>query len=84
MSLADQPQSGHPSTSRTDDNIKKIRDVMFDHRRTVDELEALTGVLWSSCQQILKEELYMKRVCCEIFSSLALGGSESQSFGCVL
>ena len=35
---------------------------MFDCRRTIDELEALTGVSWSSCQQILTEELHMKRV----------------------
>ena len=57
MSLEDQPQSGRSSTSRTDENIKKIRDaIIFDSRRTIDELEALTGVLWSSFQRILTEE----------------------------
>ena len=51
MSLEDPPRSGSPSTSRTDENIQKIREaIMFGHRRTVDELEALTGVSWSSCQ----------------------------------
>jgi len=61
MSLEDQPRSGRPSTSRTDENIKKICDaIMFDRRRTLDELEAVTGVSWSSCQQILTEELHMK------------------------
>jgi hypothetical protein len=45
MSLEDQSRSGRLSTSRTDENIKKIRDaIMFDRRRTIDELEALTGV----------------------------------------
>ena len=29
---------------------------MFDRRRTIDELEALTGVSWSACQRILTEE----------------------------
>ena len=63
MSLEDQPQSGRPSTSRTYENIHKILDaIMFDRRRTIDELEALTGVSWSSCQRILTEELHMKRV----------------------
>ena len=39
MSLEDQPRSGRPSTSRTDENIKKIRDViMFDRHRTIHEL----------------------------------------------
>jgi len=63
MSLEDQPPFGRPSTSRTDENIKKIRDaIMFDRRQTIDELEALTGVSWSSCQRILTEERRMKRV----------------------
>jgi len=62
MSLEDQPRSGRPSTSRTDENVKKIRDtIMFDRRRTIDELQALTGVSWSSCQRILTE-LHMKRI----------------------
>jgi len=63
MSLEDQPRSGRHSTSRTNENIKKIRDaIMFDRRRTIDELGALTGVSWSSCQRILTEELHVKRV----------------------
>jgi len=63
MSLENQPRSGCPSTSRNDENIQKIHDViMFDRRRTIDELEALTGVLWSSCQRILTEELHTKQV----------------------
>ena len=33
---------------------------MFDCRRTIDELEALTEVSWSSCQLILTDELHMK------------------------
>jgi hypothetical protein len=57
MSLENQPRSGRPSTSRTDENIKKIRDaVMFDRCQTIDELEALAGLSWSSCQRILTEE----------------------------
>jgi len=33
MSLEDQPRSGRPSTSRTNEKIKKIRDtIMFDRR----------------------------------------------------
>jgi len=57
MSLEDQPRSGRPSTSRTEENIQKIRDaIMFDRHRTIDKLEAMTGVSWSSCQRILTEE----------------------------
>ena len=57
MSLEDQPRSGRPSTSRTDENIKKICDaIMFDRCQTIDKLEAMTRVSWSSCQQILTKE----------------------------
>jgi len=35
---------------------------VFDCRQTIDKLEALTGVSWSSCQRILTEELHMKRL----------------------
>jgi len=63
MSLEDQPRFGRTSTSRTDENIKKIRDaIMFDRRQTIDELEVLAGVSWSSFQRILPEELHMKQV----------------------
>jgi len=43
---------------------------MFDHRQTIDELEALTGVSWSSCQRILTEELHMKRVAAKFIPRL--------------
>jgi len=71
MSLEDQLRSGHPSTSRTDENIKKIHDaIMFDRCRTIDKLEALTGVSWSSCQRILTENLHMKRVAAKFIPRL--------------
>jgi transposase len=45
LSLEDQPRTGRPSTSRTEENIKKFRDaIMFDGRRTIDKLETLNGV----------------------------------------
>ena len=63
LSLADQPRSGRPSTSRTDENIARIRELILeDRRRTIDDLVDLSGVSWSSCQRILSEELQMKRV----------------------
>jgi hypothetical protein len=41
MSLEDQPRSGRPSTSRSKENIKKIRDaIMFDCHQTIDKMEA--------------------------------------------
>jgi len=58
LSLADQPCSGRPSTSRTDENIARIRELILEDRcSTIDDLVDLSGVSWSSCQRILSEEL---------------------------
>ena len=63
LSLADQPLSERPWTSRTDENIARIRELILeDRRRTIDNLVDLSGVSWSSCQGTLSEELQMKRV----------------------
>jgi len=43
---------------------------MFDRRQTFDELDALTGVSWSSWQRILTEEFHMKRVAAKFVSRL--------------
>ncbi|XP_029941109.1 uncharacterized protein LOC115383163 isoform X4 [Salarias fasciatus] len=63
MSIEDSPRSGRPSTSRTEENVRKIEAVvMADRRRTIDEIEHLTGISWSSCQRILREDLGLRRV----------------------
>lgn len=63
MSIEDQPRSGRPSTSRTDENVDKINAlVREDRRRTIDQLCEMSGVSWSSIQRILSEDLHMKRV----------------------
>jgi len=54
---------GRPSTSRTDENVQKINElVREDRRRTIEELEELSGISWSSVQRILSEDLCMSRV----------------------
>ena len=69
LSLADQPRSGRPLTSRTDENIARICELILeDRRRTIDDLVDLSGVSWSSCQRILSEELQRKRVAAKFVS----------------
>jgi transposase len=47
LSLADQPRSGRHSTSRTDENIARIHELILeDSRRTIDDLVDLCGVSW--------------------------------------
>jgi len=63
MSVEDHPHSGLLSTSRTDENVKKIREqIIEDCRYTIDETSEATGVSWSSCQRILTVDLNMRRV----------------------
>uniref|UniRef100_A0A1B6CBZ2 Mos1 transposase HTH domain-containing protein n=1 Tax=Clastoptera arizonana TaxID=38151 RepID=A0A1B6CBZ2_9HEMI len=63
MSVEDKPRSGRPSTARTDDNVDKIRDLVCeDRRRTIEVLEVLSGISWSSVQRILTEDLGLTRV----------------------
>ena len=63
MSIEDHPYSGRPPTSRTDENVDKIREKINEDRRyTIDEISEATGVSWSSCQRILTVDLNMRRV----------------------
>ncbi|KAJ8728590.1 hypothetical protein PYW07_006286 [Mythimna separata] len=63
MSIDDKPRSGRPATARTDENVKKIREIILeDRRRTIEEIVELSGVTWSSVQRILTEDLGMRRV----------------------
>jgi hypothetical protein len=61
MSVEDQLHSGHPSTSRSDQNFGKVcQAVLEDRRQTTDKISEITGVSWSSCQCILMEGIMMK------------------------
>lgn len=63
MSIEDQARSGRPSTARTDENVKKIHEIILeDRRQTIEEVTERSGVTWSSVQRILSEDLGMRRV----------------------
>jgi len=63
MSVEYHPHSGRPSTSRSDENVEKIRqEIKEDRRYTIDEISEAMGVTWSSCQRILTVDLNMRRV----------------------
>ena len=63
MSIKDQPRSGRPATSRSDENVDKINALIReDRRRTIDQLCEMSGISWSSIQRILSEDLHMGRV----------------------
>ncbi|GFG29188.1 hypothetical protein Cfor_05006 [Coptotermes formosanus] len=71
MSVEDQLRSGGPSTSRSDENVEKVRQAVLEDRRpAIDEITEITGVSWSTCQRVLTEDLMMKRVAAKFVSRL--------------
>ncbi|GFG29202.1 hypothetical protein Cfor_05014 [Coptotermes formosanus] len=57
------PRSGRPSTSRTPENVERVRAAIKENRRlTVRELEEDLGIQRTIVFEILTEDLGMKRV----------------------
>lgn len=79
MSIEDQARSGLPSTARTDENVKKIHEIILeDRRQNIEEVTERSGVTWSSVQRILSEDLGMRRVAAKfVFSSQQCSCSHS-------
>nr|CAI5830179.1 unnamed protein product [Callosobruchus analis] len=74
MSIEDQHRSRRPSTSRSDENVKKINVlVREDRHRTIDQLCEMSGISWSSVQRILSEDLHMRRVAAKFVPRLLTG-----------
>jgi hypothetical protein len=62
ISIEDLPRPGHPSTSRNEENIEKVRQVINeDRQKTSEQVSEKTNVSWSSCQRILTEDLQLGR-----------------------
>jgi ribosomal protein S25 len=58
MSAEDDNCSGLPSTTKTIDNVEKIRELINEDRcLTVHELADTVGISYGVCQEILAENL---------------------------
>jgi hypothetical protein len=56
-------RSGRQSISKTTENIGKIRELIHeDRRRTIHELEDTVAISYGVCQEILTENLNMRRI----------------------
>jgi hypothetical protein len=55
MSIEDDECSGRPSTSKTTENVEKIRELIHDRRRTIHELADTAGVSYGVFQEILRK-----------------------------
>jgi len=63
-SVTDEESSGRPGTSRTEENIAKVRQILRENRRlTVRNLAEEVNVDRESVRKILTEDLDMMKVC---------------------
>ena len=59
----DLPRSGRPSTSVTDKNIEKVKEIVLKDRRvSIREIAADLGVSFGSVQSVIHDVLCMRRV----------------------
>ena len=62
-STDDNPRSGRPMTSKTDDCVARVRELIRANRRlTIREVSVEVGVSYGTCQAILTQDLNMRRV----------------------
>jgi hypothetical protein len=63
VSVEDDECSGRPSTSKMTENVEKIRELINEDRhRTIHELADNVGISYGVCQEILTENLNMRRI----------------------
>jgi predicted ArsR family transcriptional regulator len=54
---------GRPSTSKTKENVEKIRELIHEHgHRRISELADTVGISYGVCQEILTENMNMRRI----------------------
>ena len=67
QSVEDEPRGGRPSTSRTDDNVQRVRDVLnSDRRLSVRMIADRVGIDKMTVHTIITEDLAMRKVCAKL------------------
>jgi hypothetical protein len=67
----DNKRSGHPFTSRSDENIDRMHSlVLSDHRMTVQMIADELQIGKTSVYLILTEDLEMRKICAKIVPKL--------------
>ena len=77
--MEDESRAGRPSTSKTDDNVERVRSpVRSDRRLQLRMISSELYLKWFTIHQILTQNLYMRKVCAKMVPEV-----EGQSEGCV-
>jgi len=66
-SVTDEERSGRPATSRTEENIVKVRQIVREnHRLTVRSIAEQVNIDRVTLRKILTEDLGMRKVCAKM------------------
>jgi len=66
-SVPDEERSGRPATSRTEENITKVRQIVRENRRlTVRSIAEQVNIDGETFRKILTEDLDMRKVCAKM------------------
>jgi len=66
-SVTDEERSGRPATSRTEENIAKVRQIVRQNRRlTVRSIAEQVNIDTETVRKILTEDLDMRKVCAKM------------------
>jgi DNA-binding Lrp family transcriptional regulator len=85
VSVENDERSGRSSTTKTTDNVEKIRElIQEDRRRTIHELADTIGISYETCQEILTENLNMRRIATKFVPRLLTNDQSSGALICVL
>ena len=66
-SVTDEERSGRPATSRTEENIAKVRQIVRENRRiTVRSIAEQVNIDRGTVRRILTEDIDMRKVCAKM------------------
>jgi hypothetical protein len=85
VSVGADERSGRPSTSKTTENFEKIRELtQEDRRRKIHDLADTVGLSYGVCQEILTENLNMRRIAAKFVPRLLTNDQKQRRVKCVL
>jgi hypothetical protein len=78
VSVEDDERSGRPSTNKTTENIKNIREFIHEDRsRTIHELADTAGNSYGVCQEIVAGNFNMRRFAAKVVPRLLTNDKSS-------
>ena len=84
-SIEDDERSGRPATSKIHENVEKVRElVLEDRRRTIRQLCDMVGISYGVCQEILTQDLNMRRVAAKFVPRLLTVDQKQRRLGVCL